>query len=410
MSSEFYQDLFAERIGGKEFGLKTELYKFAKIKLAKQNAKKKYPNVNLIDMGVGEPDMPADKTVVEVLNRESGLAENRFYSDNGILEFQQAACEYMEKVYGVSGLDPEKNIIHGIGSKPALAMMPAMFINPHDISLMTKPGYGVLGTYTRYYGGSVYDLPLTAENDFYPDLTNIPQDVLDKAKILYINYPNNPTGQVATKEFFEKVVKFAKDNHIMVVHDAAYAAVTFDGYKPLSIFSVEGAMDVAVEIHSLSKAFNMTGWRMAFVVGNERVIQAYGTVKDNTDSGQFRAIQKAAAYAMGHVELTEHICEKYSRRFNLLVDVLNEVGFDVKKPQGTFYCYAKAPKKAGDVVLHNAEEASTFLIENALISTVPWDDAGAYLRFSVTYEVTPEEEVAIMEEVKTRLKKLNLEF
>lgn len=410
MSSTFYQDLFAERIGGKEFGLKTELYKFAKIKLAKQNAKRNYPDVNLIDMGVGEPDMPADKTVVEVLKHESGLAENRFYSDNGILEFQQAACEYMEKVYGISGLEPEKNIIHGIGSKPILAMVPAMFINPGDISLMTKPGYGVLGTYTRYYGGSVYDLPLIEENDFYPDLTNIPKEVLDKAKILYINYPNNPTGQVATKEFFGKIVKFAKDNHIMVVHDAAYAAVTFDGYKPLSIFSVEGAMDVAIEIHSLSKAFNMTGWRMAFVVGNKRVIEAYGNVKDNTDSGQFRAIQKAGAYAMRHPELTERICEKYSRRFNLLVNVLNEVGFNVKKPQGTFYCYAKAPKKAGDVVFRNAEEASTFLMENALISTVPWDDAGAYLRFSVTFEATPEEEVAIMEELKVRLKKLNLEF
>ncbi|SET66543.1 LL-diaminopimelate aminotransferase [[Clostridium] polysaccharolyticum] len=410
MNLEFYQNLFAERIGGKEFGLKTELYKFAKIKLAKQNAKQKYPDVKLIDMGVGEPDAPADKAIVDVLCRESGLPENRFYSDNGILEFQEMACKYMEKVYGIGGLEPEKNIIHGIGSKPILAMMPALFINPGDISLMTKPGYGVLGTYTRYYGGEVFDLPLTEENDYYPDLTSIPEDVLKKAKILYINYPNNPTGQVATKEFFEKVVEFAKENEIMVVHDAAYAAVTFDGYKPLSIFTVEGAMDVAVEIHSLSKAFNMTGWRMAFIVGNERVIKAYGTVKDNTDSGQFRGIQKAGSYAINHPEITEKICEKYSRRFNLLVDVLNEVGFNVKKPKGTFYCYAKAPKKAGDVVFKDAQEASTYLIENALISTVPWDDAGAYLRFSVTFEATPEEEIEIMQEVKERLLKLNLKF
>ncbi|MGN0481938.1 MAG: LL-diaminopimelate aminotransferase [Lachnospiraceae bacterium] len=410
MDLDFYQDLFAERIGGKEFGLKTELYKFAKIKLAKKNAKKNYPDMELIDMGVGEPDMPADQSIVNVLNHESGLAENRFYADNGIIEFQQAACEYMEKVYGVRGLDPEKNIIHGIGSKPVLSMIPAMFINPGDISLMTKPGYGVLGTYTRYYGGSVYDLPLTEENDFYPDLESIPKEVLEKAKILYINYPNNPTGQIPTKDFFEKVVQFAKKNHIVIVHDAAYAAVTFDGYKPLSIFSVEGAMDVAIEIHSLSKAFNMTGWRMAFVVGNERVIKAYGTIKDNTDSGQFRAIQKAGAYAMRHPELTEQICEKYSRRFDLLVEILNEVGFHAKKPKGTFYCYTKAPKKSGNTVFHNAEEAATFLIENALISTVPWDDAGAYLRFSVTFEAAPQEETAIMEEVRTRLKNLHLEF
>ncbi len=410
MSTEFFQELFAERIGGKEFGLKTELYKFAKIKLAKKNAKEKFPDVNLIDMGVGEPDTAANEAIVKVLSQQAGLKENRFYSDNGIIEFQEAACRYMDKVYGIKGLDPEKNVIHGIGSKPILAMVPAMFINPGDIALMTKPGYGVLGTYTRYYGGSTYDLPLTEENDFYPDLDSIPQDVLDKAKMLYINYPNNPTGQVATKEFFEKVVKFAKDNHIMVVHDAAYAAVTFDGVKPLSIFSVEGAMDVALEIHSMSKAYNMTGWRLAFVVGNERVVKAYGTVKDNTDSGQFRAIQKAGVYALDHPELTEKICEKYSRRFALLVDALNELGFNVKKPHGTFYCYARAPKGAKGVTFNNAEEASTYLIENALISTVPWDDAGHYLRFSVTFEAEEAEEQAIINEMKERLKKLELVF
>ena len=166
---------------------------------------------------------------------------------------------------------------------------------------VTSPGYGVLATYTKYNGGNVYKLPLVEENNFFPDLTNIPKDILEKAKILYINYPNNPTGQVANKEFFEKVVAFAKENHIMVVHDAAYAAVTFDGTEPLSIFTVEGAMDVAIEIHSMSKAFNMTGWRLAFVVGNEKVIKAYGTVKDNTDSGQFRAIQKAGEIGRAHV-------------------------------------------------------------------------------------------------------------
>ncbi len=410
MKKEFYQELFAERIGGKEFGLKTELYKFEKIKQAKRRAKINYPDVELIDMGVCEPDEPAHEKVAEVLRENCGLSENRFYADNGILEFQKAACEYMQKVYKIDGLKPDENIIHGIGSKPILAMIPTIFVNPDDYVLMTKPGYGVLGTYTRYYGGHVYDLPLVEENDFYPDFTTIPTDILEKSKILYINYPNNPTGQVATKEFFEKVVKFAKDNNIMVVHDAAYSAVVFDGEEPLSIFSVEGAMDVALEIHSLSKSFNMTGWRMAFAVGNERVMKAYGAVKDNTDSGQFRAIQLAGAYALEHPELTQNICEKYSRRFNLLVEALKEVGFDAKKPKGTFYCYVKAPKKAGDTVFANAEEASTYLIENALISTVPWDDAGAYLRFSVTFEANKEKEVTIIEELKNRLKKLDLQF
>lgn len=230
-------------------------------------------------------------------------------------------------------------------------------------------------------------MPLEEKNDFYPDYDKIPPDILKRAKVLYINYPNNPTGQIATKEFFQKTIAFAKANHIFVVHDAAYAAIVFGGQKPLSFLSVEGAMDVGVELHSLSKAFNMTGWRLAFLVGNEKIIKAYGTVKDNTDSGQFRAIQKAGIKALENPDLTKAICEKYARRFDLLTVALANSGFSVKKPKGTFYCYTKCPKGAGDDILFTcAEDAAEYLIKNAQISAVPWDDAGAYLRFSVTFE------------------------
>lgn len=262
------QNLFAQRIGGKEFGINNEVYKFALIKKWKQEAEKKHSNnFKLIDMGVGEPDWAADDKVVDMLSIEAGKPENRFYSDNGIPEFQNAAIKYMEEVFGISNLTIN-NVIHGIGSKPILAMLPSCFINPGDYVLNTIPGYPVLATHAKYLGGKIYDLPLKEENNFYPDFSEIPREVLEKTKLLYINYPNNPTGQVATKEFFENVVKFAQKNNIIVIHDAAYAALTYNDVKPLSFLSVDGAIDVGVEIHSLSKAFNMTGWRLGFLVGN----------------------------------------------------------------------------------------------------------------------------------------------
>ena len=408
----FFEGLIAERLGGKNFGKDTAIYKFEKIKRAKAEAMRKRPDVKIIDMGVGEPDIPADEIVVKALAEEAGKAENRWYADNGIPEFQNAAAEYMKNVFGLEGLDPQKNIVHGVGSKPVLAMVPLCFINPGDVLIQTVPGYPVSATYTKYLGGEVHNLPLLEENNFFPDLDNIPEETLKKAKLLYINYPNNPTGQVATREFYEKVVAFAKKNNIAVIQDAAYAALTYDGYEPLSFLSVEGAMDVGIEIHSLSKAFNMTGWRLAFVVGNETMVKAFANIKDNTDSGQFRAIQKAGIKALENTQITAQTCEKYSRRFDMLVDALTEVGFSFKKPQGTFYAYVKAPKgtKSG-VKFETGGEASTYLITEASISTVPWDDAGSYLRFGMTFDAKGvEEEKAVINEMKERLLKLDLVF
>ncbi len=406
-----FEGKIAERLGGKLFGKTTEIYKFELIKRAKARAKAAQPNVELIDMGVGEPDWAADPTVVQALAEEAGKPENRWYADNGILEFQEAAAKYMSEVYGVPGLTPE-NIIHGIGSKPILAMLPMAFINPGDVLLTTVPGYPVTATYTKYLGGQVHTLPLLESNHFLPDLDSIPAEVLAKAKLLYINYPNNPTGATATVDFFKKVVAFAKQHGIVVIHDAAYSALTYDGYKPLSFLSVEGAMEVGLEIQSLSKAFNMTGWRMGFLVGHPYAIKAYGVVKDNTDSGQFRGIQKAGMYALTHPEITEKTIAKYSRRFNLLVPTLQELGFNAKKPKGSFYCYVKAPKGAqGGKTFANATAFSEFLIENSLISTVPWDEAGPYVRFSVTFTAATEaDEQRIIGELKQRIAKLGLIF
>ncbi|MFE8698170.1 LL-diaminopimelate aminotransferase [Cytobacillus sp. FJAT-53684] len=405
MTTDYIQQLFADRIGGSNFGMEEEIYKFEKIKRAKKEAIQSNPNIELIDLGVGEPDAMADAAVVLKLAEEAGKPENRFYADNGIAEFKQAAASYMEKVFGVSDLDPETEINHVIGSKTALAMLPSAFINPGDVTIMPSPCYPILATHTKYCGGDVVQLPITEENSFLPELDLLSDSVLEKAKLLYLNYPNNPTGAVATAEFFEEVVQFAKKHQLIVVHDAAYSALIFDGEQPLSFLSVPGAKDVGIELHSLSKSFNMTGWRIGFIAGNPKLVKAFATVKDNNDSGQFIAIQKAAAYALSHPEITERTAEKYSRRHDLLAKALRECGFHAEKPKGSFFLYTKAPKAViGGQAFQSAEDFSQYLIREHLISTVPWDDAGQYVRFSVTFQANgTDEELQVIEEIKARL-------
>src|SRR4051812_37834834 len=403
MSESYIQNLFAERIGGNQYGKSTAIYKFEKIKRAKRAALAANPGAEIIDMGVGEPDEMAFPEVVAELHKEASKPENRGYADNGDNALKQSAARYMERVCGVTGINPDTEVMHSIGSKAALSILPAVLINPGDYVLMTTPGYPVFGTHAKYYGGLVHNIPLTETNGFLPDLDMIPDDVLKRAKVLVINYPNNPTGASATPEFFRNVVEFAKKNNIVVIHDAAYAALVFEG-KPLSFLATPGAKDVGVELHSTSKSFNMTGWRCGFVAGNELLVKAYGDVKDNTDSGQFLAIQHASAYCYDHPEITEKIAAKYSRRMGALVDVLKHAGFNAKKPKGSFFLYVKAPKAVGGKTFNNAEEVSQWLITEKLISTVPWDDAGANLRFSVTFIAKDEaDEKRVLNEIAKRL-------
>jgi LL-diaminopimelate aminotransferase len=261
----------------------------------------------------------------------------------------------------------------------------------------------------------VHNLPLTEATGFLPDLDSIPAEVLKKSKALVINYPNNPTGASATPEFFAKVVAFAKANNVVVIHDAAYAALVFEG-RPLSFLATPGAKEVGMELHSASKTFNMTGWRCGFVAGNELLVKAYGDVKDNTDSGQFLAVQHAAAFGFDHPGITEKIAAKYSRRMGALVEVLRQSGFNARKPKGSFFLYVKAPKAAvkkdgARIEFKTAEEISQWLITEKLISTVPWDDAGTYLRFSVTFVAKNEaDEKRILDEISARLGDVRFEF
>src|SRR5262245_55322306 len=352
----WFQCLFADRIGGASYGKSTKIYKFEKIKRAKRAALAAHPERKLLDFGIGENDDMADPLVRDVLKVEADRLENRGYADNGIAAFKEAAAGFMKKVFGVA-LDPITEVNHAIGSKPALAMLPACFINPGDVTLMTVPGYPVAGTHTAYYGGEVYRLPLYEENGFYPDLKSIPADIRKRAKLLVINYPNSPTGAVATRDFYRQVIDFAHTNQVVVVQDAAHILLSYDG-PPLSFLQVEGAKEVGVEVHSMSKGFNMIGWRMAFVAGHPKIVQAFADVKDNCDSGQFMAIQQAARVALQHAEIGDRTREKYRRRLQKLVAALNKVGIPAKMPGGTYFLYVPAPKAAGDRTFANAEEVS----------------------------------------------------
>jgi LL-diaminopimelate aminotransferase len=409
MFDPWFQELFADRIGGPNYGKGTEIYKFEKIKRAKRAALTEHPERPLLDFGIGENDDMASPAVRDRLKVETDRLENRGYADNGIAEFKDAAADYMRHWFNVT-VDPASEICHCIGTKPAFAMLPAAFINPGDVTLMTVPGYPVAGTHTCYYGGEVHKLPLRPQNEYLPDLDAIPADIKRRAKLLVINYPNSPTGALATRDFYRRIVDFAREHRIVIVQDAAHILLTF-GQPPLSFLSVDGARDVGVEVHSLSKGFNMIGWRMGFVAGHPRIVQAFSDVKDNCDSGQFMAIQQAAAQALLTPEIAEGVRTKYERRLRKLVAALTAVGFTARMPGGTYFLYVNAPTASGDRRFADAEEASQFLIREQSICCVPWDDAGPFLRFSVTYQAPDEAtEDALMTATTARLRALRLQF
>ncbi|MCB1069540.1 MAG: LL-diaminopimelate aminotransferase [Kiritimatiellae bacterium] len=404
------QTLFADRIGGSQFGLKDEIYKFEKIKRAKAAARKARPDVELLDFGVGEPDQMAPAAIREALKREVDKPENRGYADNGIREFKVAAGEYLKSFFGVTDIDPDTEINHSIGSKPALAMLPLCFINPGDLMFQTVPGYPVLATHAKYLGGKVVNLPLKKEMGFFPDLDAIDPAMADQAKLFYVNYPNNPTGAAPTAAFFDRLIAFAKKHNLLVVQDAAYATLIYNRDR-ISILGRPGGKEVAVELHSMSKSYNMTGWRLGFVAGNAKAVAAYAAVKDNSDSGQFKAIQQAACAGIADVSLSEGIRAHYQRRLEKLVEVLKAAGFDAAMPGGSFFLYTSAPTGAEGVTFKTAEDASQYLIRECSVSTVPWDDVGAFLRFSATFESKgPDDDDRVLGELAERLQRAKLTF
>lgn len=406
------QALFAERIGGRNFGLGTEIYKFEKIKRAKRAALQAHPGREMLDFGVGEPDQIAPAPIRRALKGAVDDPANRGYADNGIACFKEAAARYMSDFFGVTNLDPATEINHTIGSKSALAMLPLCFVNPGDEVLLTVPGYPVLGTHAKYLGGSVVKVPLERRKHFLPDLAALEKRDLSRVKLFYVNYPNNPTGAAASPAFFDELIDFARRHELLIVQDAAYATLTYGRQGPLSILSRPGAKEVAIELHSMSKAYNMTGWRLGFATGGAPFVKALAEVKDNMDSGQFKAIQVAACAGIADRRLADRICAHYRRRLRALVKVLRGAGFKATMPGGTFYLYVEAPKGTRDGhIFATAEEASQYLITEQSISTVPWDDVGHFLRFSATFESAgPQDDARALALLAERLAAAGLVF
>ena len=306
---------------------------------------KKSGGMDIINLGIGDPDLPTPKNIIDKFCLAAYDPENhRYPSYTGMLSFRESVAKWYRKRFGVS-LDVENEVLTLIGSKEGIAHIPLAFINPNDIVLVPDPAYPVYKIGTILADGNPIEMPLLEENEFKPDFSKIDKKIAENAKILFLSYPNNPTTAVVEKGFFKEVVDFANDNEIIVCHDAPYSEMTFDGYKAPSFLEVNGAKEIGVEFHSLSKTYNMTGWRIGFVVGNPEIISGLGRVKENVDSGVFQAIQYAGIEALtGPQDSVEKNRRILRERRDILVDGLNDLGWDVKKPKATFYLWFRIPK------------------------------------------------------------------
>ncbi|MBU0759737.1 MAG: LL-diaminopimelate aminotransferase [Candidatus Omnitrophica bacterium] len=373
-------------------------YLFVEIDKAKRKALRE--GKDIIDLGIGDPDEGSPKEVIESLYKALQDSKNHHYPlDQGISSFRKRIAEWYSSRFGVA-LDPEKEILVLIGSKEGIGHMPLAFVNPGDVSLVPDPCYPPYKGGTILAGGRIHAMPLLEGNNFLPDLKKIKESTLKKARILYINYPNNPTSAVCEKGFFEDVALFAKKYGLIVAHDAAYSEVAFDGYKPDSFLKVNGAMDVGVEFHSLSKTCNMTGWRIGFVCGNEKIISAIGKVKSNIDSGAFNAIQMAGITALDIAERhLKRMNAVYQERRDALVDGLNSIGWKTKKPKATFYAWTSLPRPYKSSI----KFAGKVLNEAGIVITpgVGFGESGeGYVRMALTVSVER------IKEAVDRLKKI----
>jgi LL-diaminopimelate aminotransferase len=366
-------------------------YLFAEIDRRKRVALER--GVDLIDLGIGDPDIPTPPAVVEkLLESASKPANHRYPSSAGMPEFRQAVTSWYRNRFNVR-LDAEKEVVSLIGSKEGIGNMAVAFVDPGDVVLVASPCYPVYHIGTAFAGGKSYFLPLRKENRFLPDLDSVPPDVANQAKLLWINYPNNPTAAVADRDFYERVVAFAERHNVIVCHDAAYSEMGYDGYRPMSFLEVDGAKEVGIEFHSLSKTFNMTGWRIGMAVGNPQLVAGLAQAKSNLDSGIFQAIQEAAIEAL---RLGDRIVEPsrtiYQQRRDILVDGLRAVGLKCDKPRATFYVWVAAPRGL------TSAEFTAKLLDEAGVVTTPGNGFGeageGYVRFTLCVDKEKLKEVA----------------
>ena len=358
------------------------VYLFAEIDKLKSQVKAR--GVDIISFGIGDPDLPTPKAIVDVLKKESEIDANQKYpSYEGLLKFRESVSNWYKKRFNIT-LDPETEVLSLIGSKEGIGHLPLAFISPGDVVLIPDPGYPVYRAGTIFAGGIPYIMPLKEENDFLPDFSIIPNDILKKAKLMFLNYPNNPTSASADRHFFNEVVKFAKTNEIIVAHDFAYSEVYTGEKGNDSFLEANGAKEIGIEFHSLSKTFNMTGFRIGFAAGNEEIIKGLGAVKTNLDSGVFQAIQLAGAYGLDNeLKAVEDNNKIYKKRRELLVSGLEKLGYKVFKSDATFYVWAHVPKTG----MTSKDFAVSLLNETGIIIT-PGSGFGengeGFLRFSLT--------------------------
>ena len=359
-------------------------YLFATIDKMKQEAIAK--GVDLIDLSIGDPDIPTPGHIVEAMKTAVGKPEHhRYPSYEGMLSYREAVAEWYKTRFGAS-IDPVTEALSLIGSKEGIGHIPLAFVEPGDTVLVPSPGYPVYPVSVMFAGGTSHMMPLREENGFLPDFKAIPEETLKKTKLMFINYPNNPTAAIAPRAFYEEAIRLADTYNIIVCHDAAYSEIYYDDEKPLSFMQVDGAKDVGIEFHSLSKTYNMTGWRIGFAVGNARVIAGLGKIKSNLDSGVFQAIQEASVTALKTDErILSGIRMTYQDRRDALYEGLRGIGIEVAKPKASFYLWAKVPKQfdSSGFVAH--------VLERSGILTTPGNGFGApgegYVRFALTVPV-----------------------
>ncbi len=356
-------------------------YLFAEIDRQKKEVRAR--GVDLVDLGIGDPDIPTPPHVIDALARAAREPKNHRYPDyEGLLAFREAAAGWYRQRFGVQ-LEPATEVLTLIGSKEGTAHVPLAFVNPGDVVLVPDPGYPVYAAGTWFAGGEPYLLPLRAERGFLPDLEAVPPDVLRRAKMLFLNYPNNPTAAVATREFFARVVEFARRHGVIVCHDAMYSELNFDGYDPPSFLQAPGAREVGIEFHSCSKTYSMTGWRLGFVVGNRDVLAGLGRVKTNVDSGVFQAVQEAGIAALtGPQDCVAQARSIYQERRDTVIAGLRKLGLPVTPPRATFFVWAPVPDGS------DSRKWASRLLQEAGVVVTPGVGFGAagegYYRIALT--------------------------
>ena len=383
-------------IGAARMGLLPP-YLFAAIE--QKIADKRAAGVDIISLGIGDPDTPTPEMIVASMQRAvADPSTHQYPSNRGRQSFRESVAGFYDRRFGVD-LDPATEIIPALGAKEAIANLNLALLDPGDVALASDPGYPVYTNGPLLVGAEPVAMPLVPELGFQPDLAAIPADVLRRARIMYINYPNNPTGAVIEDDFFERVVAFAKQHDLIVVHDNAYSEITYDGYVAPSFLATPGAKDVGIEVFSLSKTYNMTGWRSGAVVGNPEVVSAYWQLKTNLDSGMFEAVQEASVTALDSDQAdVAAMCEIYRRRRDILVDALNAIGLDVNPPKGAIYVWARVPE--GETSASFTEK----VLEDAAVVISPGSAYGAsgegFVRMSLT---TPDERLVEAAERIARL-------